>query len=57
MGTVNVHESPTLDIRHTGTAKDSVQVTFSHGNGGTALDITSITSTIDVSANDYLRFC
>jgi hypothetical protein len=54
MGTVDIHEGSSADIRHTGTTKDSVQVASMHSNSGITACVTGISAAIDVTANDYL---
>ena len=55
MGTVDIHEGSTADIRHTGTTKDSIQVASMHSNSGITTCITGVTAAIDVTAYNYLR--
>jgi hypothetical protein len=54
MGTVNVQECSAFDIRHTRTTKDFVQVASMHSNSGITACVSSITTTIDMTAYDDL---
>ena len=55
MFTVDIDKSRTIDLCHSGTTEDSIDVASMHGDFGTAARITGITSTIDVTANGNLR--
>ena len=51
---VNMNKGITIDVSHTGTAIDIVQVSFIDRDSGITFRITSITTTIDVTANGNL---
>ena len=53
---VDIDESTTTHVGHTGTAKDSVDVTGTYGHICIARHITSIAATIDITANRNLRY-
>ena len=52
--TIDVHEGPSTHVGHSGTAKDTADITTTHGHGGTSTRIAGITATIDVTANSDL---
>ena len=54
MFTIDMDESITLHIRHTGTTIDRTDITATNGNLRTAFRIASITATIDATANGDL---
>ena len=54
MFAIDIHESTTSHVGHTGTSEDIVQVASIYGDFRTSLRITSITATIDATANGDL---
>jgi hypothetical protein len=53
---IDIDESTAAHIGHTGTAKDSVDVTSTYGHIRTARHITSISATIYIATNGNLRY-
>ena len=54
MFTIDVHKSPTLDICHTGTPENSVEIAGTYSDRGVASRIASIAATIDITTNQNL---
>ena len=50
MFAIDIHEGIATNVGHTGAAVDLVQVAGTYGDGGTAFDITFITTAVDFSA-------